>query len=667
MPAKPIWSPSREMRRHAQITRFADWLERNRHPHFGNYESLWQWSVDKPEDFWAAIWDYFEIQSETPYECVLANHAMPGAQWFPGAKLNYAAQVFRDRVDTQPAILYQSESDDLTELTWSELRRQVAVLALRLKQMNVRPGDRVVGYLPNIPEAVICFLAAASIGGIWSLCPPDFGESAVLDRFRQIGPRVLIAVDGYRYGGKAYDRSRVVARMVRRIPTLSDLIVIPSQGDGSTKGRWPSDVPGVNRISWSKALSGHADFSPVSVAFDHPLWILFSSGTTGAPKAIVHGHGGIILEHMKSLNLHMNVGRGDRFFWYSSTAWMMWNRQVSGLLLGATICLYDGSPRFPDLTRLWRFAQDSGVTFFGAGAQFYEACRKAGVIPKAVLASSRVRAIGSTGSPLAASAYRWIYECVGNDVYLISTSGGTELASGLVGGVPTRPVYAGEMQCRCLGAAVLALDEEGNSVLDDVGELVCSKPMPSMPLYFWGDSSGKRYQDSYFDKYPGIWRHGDWIRFTPRGGAIIYGRSDATINRHGIRMGTSEFYRVVEELPEVVDSLVIDLEYLERESCLLLFVRLRDDVEEANANLLSRIRNTIRVSLSPRYVPDEIFVVDDIPRTISGKKIELPIRRILLGQSVDESVSRDTMSNPQSITFFSELAKELRARSPATA
>ena len=529
----------------------------------------------------------------------------------------------------------------------------VAALAAYLKSVGVEPGDSVVGYLPNRPEAVKAFLACASVGAVWSLCAPDLGVQGVLDRFQQIQPKVLIAADGYTYNGKFYDRSETVKELVAGLPSLERLLVIPKIDDAST-----AMESAVKTVTWGKATSGIHKFEPIFLAFDHPLWILYSSGTTGTPKAIVHSQGGVIIEHLKALHFHIDLGKDDRFFWYSSTAWMMWNFQVGGLLLGTTICLYDGNPAWPDMKRLWQFIDDGRVTFFGAGAAFFDGCRNAEVTPKKDFPLTALRAIGSTGSPLLPESYTWIYGEVGADLYLVPISGGTDFVSGFVGGVPTLPVSIGEMSCRCLGAAVEAFNDDGVAVVDEVGELVCTKPMPSMPLYFWKDDDNRRYKESYFDTWPGVWRHGDWIRITKSGGAIIYGRSDATINRYGIRMGTSELYAAVEALPEVMDSLVVDLEFLGRESYMPLFVVLKDGID-LSEDLVSRIRDTIKKNLSPRHVPNEIFEVEDVPRTFSGKKLEIPVRKLLLGQPVEKVINKDTMGNPESIDYFVEFAKRL--------
>lgn len=656
MNAEPIWTPSADVVRNAKITAYTDWLKRSRGLAFADYQALWQWSVTDVEAFWRSIWDYFDIRSATPFERVLASRAMPGARWFPGARLNYADQVFRHVTDARPAIVFRNERGDALELGWHELQRQVACLAEALRAMGVRPGDRVVAYLPNIPQAVIAFLAAASVGAIWSVCSPDMGKLAVLDRFRQIEPKVLIAADGYRYGGKDYDRRPLVGELLAHLPTVQRLVLVPYLDPAAGKGDF------ADAALWPDLVAGEAALRSEVLPFDHPLWVVYSSGTTGLPKPIVHGHGGIVLEQLKLMALHNDLGPEDRFHWFSSTGWIMWNCQVSGLALGATICLYDGNPGWPDYSTLWRFVAQTGVTFFGAGAAFYSACLKAGVEPNAVGDLSRLRALGSTGSPLPDDAYRWIYDHVRRDIWLTPISGGTDFAGAFVGGVPTLPVYVGEMQCRCLGAKVEAYDDAGRPLIDEVGELVCTEPMPSMPLRFWNDEGDRRYRESYFDMYPGVWRHGDWIRITPRGGAIIYGRSDATINRHGIRMGTAELYRAVEEMPEVLDSLVVDLEYLGRESYMPLFVVLRPGVALSD-ELVGRIKARIRDALSARHVPNEVFRIQEVPRTLSGKKLELPIKKLLLGQPLEKVVNRDSMSNPASLDYFIDFARRRQQQS----
>ena len=670
-----------------RITAYQRWLAETHGLRFAHYEELWQWSVTELDAFWRSIWDWFEVESPTPFSAVLAERRMPGASWFPGAQVNYARQVLRHgaRADAagHPAIVWSDEASlargELHHLNWPELARQVGTLAASLRRLGVRRGDRVVAVLPNRPETAVAFLAVASIGAVWSLCSPDMGPVAVLDRFRQIEPVLLFAADGYRFGGVAHERGALVNELVGQLPSLRHVVQVPVLGAGTDPAAFAG--PGRAAHRWAELLSGEGRLEPEWLPFDHPLWIVYSSGTTGLPKPIVHGHGGVVLEALKGGALHNNLGAtvdtGDRFFWYSSTGWIMWNSQVSGLLGGTTIALFDGSPagpsNAPDWGTLWRFAALSRCTFFGAGAAFFASGLKAGVVPQHGNDLSALRAVGSTGSPLAEEAYRWIWQQLpkvdGRDIWIACISGGTDFAGAFVAGLPTLPLVAGEMQCRCLGAAVQAFSEadaegRGRPLMDEVGELVCTEPMPSMPLYLWGDASGQRLHDSYFDMYPGIWRHGDWIRLVPHteaAGAIIYGRSDATINRHGIRMGTAELYRAVEALPEVLDSLVVDLEYLGRESYMPLFVVLREGLPLDEA-LTQRLKAGIRSALSPRHVPNEIWQVPAIPRTLSGKKMELPVKKLLQGADPAKVMNRDAMANASAVDWFVDFAARRPAR-----
>ncbi len=652
-----LWKPDQRTIDAAQVTCYQQWLTESRGLAFDDYTALWKWSVNDLDEFWRTIWEYYDIQPGQQVGTVLEDASMPGAKWFPGVEVNYVSQVFRHSTTARPAIVFQDEQSAIREIAWAELENDVAAFAAHLRSLGVEQGDRVVAFLPNRPEAVVAFLATASIGAIWSVCAPDLGAQGVLDRFQQIEPKVLVAADGYHYGGKVFDRSGTVAQLIAQLPTLESLVVVDHIGAGAGL----LEETSLSASSWSDATSGEHELDPVLVPFDHPLWVLYSSGTTGAPKAIVHGQGGVILEHVKSLNMHVVLGEQDRFFWYSSTAWMMWNFHIAGLLIGTTVCIYDGSPGYPDLNRLWQFIEESGVTFFGAGAAFYDGCRNAGISPGDDFDLGRLRGIGSTGSPLLPESYRWVYEHVGADVYLTPLSGGTDFVSAFIGGVPILPVVINEMNCRYLGAAVDAFDDDGNSIVDEVGELVCTKPLPSMPIFFWNDEDGTRYHDSYFDVWPGIWRHGDWVRITPSGGATIYGRSDATINRHGIRMGTADLYAAVEALPEVMDSLVVDLEFLGRDAYMPLFVVLKDGVA-LDDDLVERIHDAVKSNLSPRHVPDAVFAIEDVPRTFSGKKLEIPVRKLLLGQSPDKVINRDTMGNPDSIDYFIEFAQRLAER-----
>jgi acetoacetyl-CoA synthetase len=570
--------------------------------------------------------------------------------------VNYAEHVFAGKDDDETAILHSSELRDLDELSWGGLREQVAAAGAGLRALGVERGDRVVAYLPNIPEAIVGFLAAASIGAIWSSCSPDFGPASVVDRFAQIEPKVLLAVDGYRYGGKDFDRLETIATLQEAMPSLVETVVVPYLDPDP-------DLTALDRAGrWDDFLAGGADseLGFDRVPFDHPLWVLYSSGTTGLPKAIVQGQGGILIEHLKKLNLHVDAHPGDRLFWFTTTGWMMWNFLVSGLLTRAAIVLYDGNPGHPDMNALWDLAEQAGVTMFGTSAAYIAACMKAGVEPSAGRDLSALKAVGSTGSPLSPEGFDWVYEHVGADTWLFSTSGGTDLCTAFVGGVALLPVYRGEIQARTLGAAVEAWDEDGQPVIEEVGELVVTEPMPSMPVYFWGDEDGSRYRESYFEMFPGVWRHGDWIEITARGTAVIYGRSDSTINRGGIRMGTSEIYRAVLSIDEIVDALVVDIPRPGTEGWMPLFVVLRERAE-LDSELPREIARRVRAQCSPRHVPDEVLQIAEVPRTLSGKALEVPVKRILMGTPVEQAVSRDSLANPASLDYFSEMAAKLEA------
>ncbi len=661
-----------------QIRLYQDWLAERHGLRFDRYEDLWHWSVSDLPAYWQSVWDYFELQSPTPHRAVLAEDRMPGARWFEGAQVNYAKQVLRHVAPAHaagmPAVLVRNERGEDRSLSWPALRQQVASLALHLQAQGVQAGDRVAAYLPNVPETMVAFLATVSIGAIWSVCAPDMGTAAVLDRFRQIAPKALIACDGVRYGGKDLARAGVVAELRAALPSVQHLVLLRNLGldEGALAPLQPFTDFGA---ACARNDAATAAFEPVWLPFDHPLWIVYSSGTTGLPKPIVHGHGGTLLVGLALKVLHNDVGCsyhpnswGERYHWYSSTGWIMWNSQTAGLLNGTTCCLYDGNPGgskdHPDWGTLWRFAADLGVTFFGAGAAFYANCMKAGVDLTAMPGLRTVRALGATGSPLAEDVQRWgtaQFAELGNpDIWWCNISGGTDFAGAFIGGHRELPQVPGQMQCRLMGCAVEAWNEQGQPVIGEVGELVCTRPIPSMPLYFWGDEGHKRYLSSYFDMYPGVWRHGDWLKIQPDGGCIIYGRSDATINRHGLRMGTSELYSAVEALPEVLDSMVVDLEYLGRESWMPLFVVLRPGLALDDA-LRARLQAAIRAALSPRFLPDAIYQVAEIPRTLSGKKQELPVKKLLLGQPLEKVVNKDAMANPASLDWFVALARERAA------
>jgi acetoacetyl-CoA synthetase len=642
---QPLWEPAAETIEQANITRYTHWLEQEKGLDFATREDVWRWSVNQLEDFWASLWDFFHIQASQPYETVLSSHKMPGASWFPGAKLNYAEHVFRNATDQRPAILFRSERHERVAISWHELSQQVGSVANALRQRGVRAGDRVVAYMPNIPQTIVAFLACASIGAIWSSCSPDFGTKSVTERFQQIEPVVLFAVDGYQYNGKAFDRRPIIAELQQALPTLHTTILVPYLAE-EIEPRELRDV-----LSWTEILKQPGELSFEQVPFQHPLWVLYSSGTTGLPKAIVQGHGGILLEHLKSLTLDVNLKPGDRFFWFTTTGWMMWNFLLSGLLVEATIVLYDGSPAYPDIGTLWKLTQDTEITFFGTSAAFITSCMKAGIEPGQHYDLQKLVGIGSTGSPLPPEGFIWLYEHVKRDLWVASLSGGTDVCSAFVGGAVVLPVYAGELQCRSLGAKVEAFDDSGQSVIDEVGELVITKPLPSMPLFFWNDPDNIRYQESYFSQYPGIWRHGDWIKITPRGSAIISGRSDSTINRMGIRMGSSEIYRVVESLPEVMDSLIVGVELPHGQYYMPLYVVLREGVMLDEA-LKARIHTALRTQISPHHVPDEIIEIPEVPRTLSGKKMEVPIKKLLMGIPIEKAASIDAMSNPGSLQHF---------------
>jgi acetoacetyl-CoA synthetase len=638
-----LWEPPDALVQRARLTEFMGWLRDERGIDHDDYQALWQWSVDDLDGFWRAIWDFFGVRSPDAPSATLGERSMPGTEWFPGTRLNYAEHLFRDKPDDRVAILHASERRELAEMTWGELRDMTARIRAGLVRAGVERGDRVAAYLPNIPETIAALLATASLGAIWSSAAPEFGAKSVVDRFAQIEPKVLLTVDGYRYNGRDHDRTEVVAQLEREIPSLERVFTLGYIDPEADAGNWDELV----------GEPGELAFEPVP--FDHPLWVLYSSGTTGLPKAIVQGQGGILLEHLKKLNLHTDLHEGDRLFWFTTTGWMMWNFLVAGLLSDAAIVLYDGSPGVDEMNVLWDLAERTGMTCFGTSAGYIAACMKAGVEPSAGRDLSALRAVGSTGSPLSPEGFDWIYEHVGRDTWLFSTSGGTDVCTAFVGGVVTLPVYRGELQGRSLGAAIEAYDEDGNPVIEEVGELVITEPMPSMPLYFWGDEDGERYRESYFDMFPGVWRHGDWIRITPRGTAVIYGRSDSTINRGGVRMGTSEIYSAVLGLDEVVDALVVDVPDEQGDAWMPLFVVLRDGVS-LDDDLVKQIRTRVREDCSPRHVPDEVREIKEVPRTLSGKALEIPVKKILMGTAPDAAASRESLANPESLEYFIELA-----------
>ena len=690
----PLWEPSEQQRESAEMTRFMVWAAQRSGRSLPDYEALRRWSVEQLEDFWAAIWDYAGVRASRPYERVLDSHRMPGARWFGGAQLNYAENLLAGpaggpgRDPGQVALLHASELRELQALTWGELSAQVAATAAGLRALGVERGDRVVAYMPNIPETLVALLAVASIGAIWSSAAPEFGARSVIDRFAQIEPKVMLAVDGYRHGGRDFDRGEALEAILAGLPTVEHLVMLPyltAAREGGGSARSPDGRGGASdgqaaasdpaRLSWSELLQrGHgAEPSFEQVPFDHPLWVLYSSGTTGLPKAIVHGHGGILLEQLKK-RLHLDLRAGDRMFWFTTTGWMMWNFLVGCLLSDAAIVLYDGSPGHPDLGVLFRLAERARITCLGVSAGLLAAAQKAGMEPARECDLSALRAIGSTGSPLAPESFRWVYEQVAPDVWLFSTSGGTDVCTAFVGGCPLLPVYEGELQCRVLGCAVEAWNERGESVVDEVGELVITEPMPSMPLFFWGDGArgpdgapgpadggvGERLRESYFSIFPGVWRHGDWIRITPRGGAFIYGRSDSTINRQGVRMGTAEIYRAAGAVDEVLDALVVDVPRAGGggELQMMLFVVLREGAE-LDEHLEREIKARIRADCSPRHVPDEVRQIAEVPRTLSGKVLEVPVKRILMGTPVSQAASVESLANPAALEYFVALSGSL--------
>ncbi|MFF4457395.1 acetoacetate--CoA ligase [Streptomyces goshikiensis] len=648
---EPLWSPGPERIAAARITAFQAWAaERFDAPATGGYPALHRWSVDELDTFWQAVAEWFDVRFTTPYESVLADRAMPGARWFTGATLNYAEHALRAAEDParadEAALLHVDETHEAVPVTWAELRRQVGALSAELRALGVRPGDRVSGYLPNIPEAVTALLASAAVGAVWTSCAPDFGARSVLDRFQQVEPVVLFTVDGYRYGGKEHDRRDTVAELRAELPSLRAVVHIPLLGTDAPEGT----------LAWSDLTAAAAEPVFEAVPFDHPLWVLYSSGTTGLPKAIVQSQGGILLEHLKQLGLHCDLGPEDRFFWYTSTGWMMWNFLVSGLLTGTTVVLYDGSPGYPDTGAQWRIAERTKATLYGTSAAYVMACRKAEVHPGRDFDLSAVKCVATTGSPLPPDGFRWLHDEVAEDLWIASVSGGTDVCSCFAGAVPTLPVHIGELQAACLGTDLQAWDPSGKPVVGEVGELVVTNPMPSMPIHFWNDPDGSRYRDSYFEMFPGVWRHGDWITLTDHGSVVIHGRSDSTLNRQGVRMGSADIYEAVERLPEIKESLVIGLEEPNGGYWMPLFVHLAPGAT-LDDDLRARVKTTIREQLSPRHVPDEIIEVPAIPHTLTGKRIEVPVKRLLQGTPLAKAVNAGSVDNIDLLPFYEELGR----------
>lgn len=650
-----LWEPTQERKENSNLNHFMVWLQQNRNLSFDSYDKLWDWSVSELEAFWEAMWEYFDIESSTPYRSVLSVRKMPGAKWFAGAKINYTEHVFRNRDSEKTAIIHTSEvRPELREVSWGKLYEDTLAIQQTLKKLGVQKGDRVVSYSANNYETVVAFLATASLGAIWSSASPDFGTQSVIDRFKQIEPKVMFTVDGYRYGGKEFDRLETVQSIQSEIPSLEATITIPYlQTDADfSKLKKP--------ISWEKATENTETkgLTFEHVEFNEPLWILFSSGTTGKPKPIVHSQGGMLIEHLKALTFHCDLGEDDRFFWFTTTGWMMWNFLIGGLLTGTTIILYDGNPAYPSTDTLWKLAQDTKMNLFGTSASYITACMKEDLKPKEKFDLSALQNISSTGSPLPPEGFKWSYDNVKEDLWIASVSGGTDVCTAFVIGAPVLPVYAGELQCRGLGAKVESFDEAGHAHIDEVGELVLTEPFPAMPIFFWDDTDGTRLYESYFDLYDGIWSHGDYIKVTDRGTCVIYGRSDATINRGGIRIGTSEIYRAVDKIPEIEDSLIVDIPSPSGDSHTPLFIVLKEGYELTD-ELKTSIKKQIRDYCSPRHVPTGIYAAPDLPKTLNGKKLEVPVKKILMGQPVESVVNKGSLGNQQALDYFLEFAKEL--------
>ncbi len=644
---KTIWKPSAKRKNSSSMKYFMDWLRDERDLSFADFNDLWEWSVSDLERFWKSIWDYFGLRSNTTFSKVLDEERMPGASWFKGATVNIVYEIFKDyeKIKNNTAISFRSETLGDGVLTWEELISKTNSLVIKFKELGVQKGDRVVAILPNTPHSLISFCATASIGAIWSLCAPDMGENAILDRFKQIKPKVLICQDSYVYAGKIINKVSTLRNIIKKLPSLSATILVKIKDNPLTK----------KQLEWNNIMGLRGETEIEMLPFDHPLWIVYSSGTTGNPKPIVHGHGGILIEMTKQ-SLHMDITKDDHFCWLTSSGWIMWNVQLLALLRKCSIAMFDFAPYYPDFLEVWRKVEEEKLTYFGAGAAFFTSCMKSNIIPKNEFNFDKLRSLGATGSPLSQEGYNWIYQKVKSDIWLAPLSGGTDFAGAFVIGNPLLDVKEGEMQSKSLGCAVYAFDDNGNSVVGEVGELVCTKPLPSMPLYFWGDKQNKRLTESYFETFPGVWKHGDWIEFTNYGGSVIYGRSDATINRRGLRLGSSEIYRAVESLSEVIDSVVVDLEYLNRESNMTLFVVLCPEIELSD-KVREKISGAIKNSISARFVPDKIIKINEVPRTLSGKKLEVPIKKLLLGSDPKTVVNRESMANPSSFEFFVTYAK----------
>ncbi|MFC5744652.1 acetoacetate--CoA ligase [Actinomadura rugatobispora] len=644
-----LWRPTPESAARTRLHRFAAWVSERRGLDFGDpagYDAVWRWSVDHLEQFWSDLAVWTGVLPDPP-GAALANPEMPGAVWFPEAHVNFAEQALRNRSDVHPALIVVDEDLETAEVSWASLSVQVGAFADTLRRLGVRRGDRVAGYLPNSAEAVVAFLGAASIGAVWTVCAPDFGARAVLDRFSQVEPVVLVTADGYRFNGKAYDRNAQVAEIRAALPTLRATIVVPVLRPHDDRG---------GTISWQEAVRHEQEPRYESLPFDHPLWIVYSSGTTGPPKGILHGHGGIVLEQHKQSALHNDVGPGDRFYWYASTAWIMWNIATSALLSGATVVVHNGGPSHPVLDVQFAIAEKTGITYLGTSAGYLSACEKAGLRPGDRFDLRALRSIGSTGSPLPASTYAWVYDSVKPDVFLSSCSGGTDVASGFVGGTRLLPVTAGELQRPMLGVAVEAWDDSGRPVVNEVGELVVTRPMPSMPLGFWRDD-GERHRTAYFEPWPGVWRHGDRLEITDRGTCRIMGRSDSTLNRAGVRMGTAEIYSAVDAVPEIADALVLGVEHGDGTYYMPLFVTTSPGID-LDDRLVATVREAIRTRASPRHVPDEVIAVPAIPRTRTGKRVEVPLKRLFQGVAPEKALDAASLADPDSLGVFVDLARK---------